>query len=62
MVEKIITSEEIQKITDAIDILQKDLEVNPNPITASLLSKKHFELEELSHEYNVFTKELTIIL
>jgi hypothetical protein len=62
MTQKIITKEEVKILTDAIDILQKELEAHPNPITASLLSKKHFELEELSHEYNVFTKELTIIL
>ena len=59
---KIITQKEVQKLTQAIDALQKDLEVNPNPITASLLSKKYNELEELGLEYDVFTQEITINL
>ena len=62
MTENIITTEEVQKMTHEIDVLQKDLEMNPNPITASILSKKYSELEELGLEYNVFTQELTINL
>lgn len=65
-VDKIITDEDIKKITQSIDSLQKYLESNisqkEKQITAMILSKKYSDLEELSHEYNVFTKELTIIL
>ena len=62
MTQKIITTEEVQKITQQIDALQKDLEAHPNPITASILSKKYSELEELGFEYDVFNQELVINL
>ena len=51
----------VNKIVQEINILQKDLELNPNSIIASLLSKKYNELEELGFEYNVFNQELIFI-
>ena len=66
MTQKIITSEEVQKITQQIDKLQKYLESNisqkEKQITAMILSKKYSELEELGLEYDVFNQELTINL
>jgi len=66
MSEKIITTEEVKKLTHHIDKLQKYLESNisqkEKQITAIILSKKYSELEELGFEYNVFNQELIINL
>ena len=59
---KIITIEEINKITHEIDDLERLLNINPDPTTALLLEKCHTELEKLGLQYDVINKELTINL